>query len=95
MLFKDLDIIKPILNALDKQGYKKPTPIQEKAIPHILDGRDVLGAAQTWTGKTAAFAIPTLQILSREKQLLLFQLYKFYQEKKNYQISRELLNVLY
>jgi len=69
MLFKDLDIIKPILNALDKQGYKKPTPIQEKAIPHILDGRDVLGAAQTWTGKTAAFAIPTLQILSREKEL--------------------------
>jgi ATP-dependent RNA helicase RhlE len=47
MLFKDLDIIKPILNALDKQGYKSPTPIQEKAIPHILDGKDVLGAAQT------------------------------------------------
>ena len=69
MLFKDLDIIKPILNALDKQGYKSPTPIQEKAIPYILDGRDVLGAAQTWTGKTAAFAIPTLQLLSREKEL--------------------------
>ena len=69
MLFKDLDIIKPILNALDKQGYKNPTPIQEKAIPSILDWRDVLGAAQTWTGKTAAFAIPTLQILSREKEL--------------------------
>jgi ATP-dependent RNA helicase RhlE len=42
MLFKDLDIIKPILNSLDKQGYKNPTPIQEKAIPHILDLRDVL-----------------------------------------------------
>ena len=69
MLFKDLDIIKPILNALDKQGYKNPTPIQEKAIPHILDWKDVLGAAQTWTGKTAAFAIPTLQLLSREKEL--------------------------
>ena len=69
MLFKDLKIIKPILNALEKQGYKNPTPIQEKAIPYILDWRDVLGAAQTWTGKTAAFAIPTLQILSREKEL--------------------------
>ena len=67
MLFKDLNIIKPILNALEKQGYKNPTPIQEKAIPHILKWRDVLGSAQTWTGKTAAFAIPTLQILSREK----------------------------
>ena len=69
MLFKELDIIKPILNALEKQGYKNPTPIQEKAIPHILNGKDVLWAAQTWTGKTAAFAIPTLQILSREREL--------------------------
>jgi len=69
MLFKDLDIIKPILNALDRQWYKSPTPIQEKAIPHILDWKDVLWAAQTWTGKTAAFAIPTLQLLSREKEL--------------------------
>jgi ATP-dependent RNA helicase RhlE len=69
MLFKELDIIKPILNALEKQGYKNPTPIQEQAIPHILEWRDVLGSAQTWTGKTAAFAIPTLQILSREKEL--------------------------
>lgn len=69
MLFKDLNIIEPILNSLDKQWYKNPTPIQEKAIPHILDWRDVLGAAQTWTGKTAAFAIPTLQLLSREKEL--------------------------
>ncbi|MCP4523139.1 MAG: DEAD/DEAH box helicase [Candidatus Gracilibacteria bacterium] len=69
MLFKDLDIIDPILRALDKQGYKKATPIQEKSIPHILDGKDVLGAAQTGTGKTAAFAIPTLQLLAREKEL--------------------------
>lgn len=69
MLFKDLHIIKPILNALDKQGYKSPTPIQEQAIPHILNGRDVLGSAQTWTGKTAAFAIPTLQLLESEKEL--------------------------
>lgn len=69
MLFKDLKIIKPILNAIEKQGYKSPTPIQEQSIPHILEWRDVLGLAQTWTGKTAAFAIPTLQILSREKEL--------------------------
>ncbi|QFR38906.1 DEAD/DEAH box helicase [Candidatus Gracilibacteria bacterium 28_42_T64] len=69
MLFSDLDIIKPILNALDKQGYKNPTPIQERAIPHILDGKDVLGSAQTGTGKTAAFAIPILQLLSREKEI--------------------------
>lgn len=69
MLFKELNIIKPILNALEKQGYTNPTPIQEKAIPHILNWDDVLWAAQTWTGKTAAFAIPTLQILSREKEL--------------------------
>ena len=69
MLFKDLNIIKPILNALEKQGYKTPTPIQEKSIPHILNWEDVLGLAQTWTWKTAAFAIPTLQLLSREKEL--------------------------
>lgn len=69
MLFTDLELIKPILTALDKQGYTHPTPIQQQAIPHILDGKDVLGAAQTGTGKTAAFAIPTLQLLSQEKRL--------------------------
>lgn len=69
MLFKDLNLIEPILKALTKEWYKTPTPIQEKAIPHILAGKDVLWCAQTWTGKTAAFAIPTLQILSREKEL--------------------------
>ena len=69
MLFKELDLIEPILKSLEKEWYKKPTPIQEKAIPHILEWRDVLWAAQTWTGKTAAFAIPTLQILSREKEV--------------------------
>ena len=68
MLFKELKLIKPILNAVEKQWYEKPTPIQEKTIPHILAGKDVLGLAQTWTGKTAAFAIPTLQILSLEKE---------------------------
>ena len=68
MLFKELDLIEPILKSLERELYKNPTPIQEKSIPHILEWRDVLWAAQTWTGKTAAFAIPTLQILSREKE---------------------------
>ena len=68
MLFKDLNLLSPILKALEKQWYENPTPIQEKAIPFILEWRDVLGSAQTWTWKTAAFAIPTLQILSRERE---------------------------
>lgn len=67
MLFTDLNIIKPILDALEKQGYEKPTPIQEKAIPSILQGKDFLGCAQTGTGKTAAFAIPILQNLTERK----------------------------
>ncbi|MGS0747404.1 DEAD/DEAH box helicase [Halpernia sp. GG3] len=67
MLFTDLKIIKPILDALEKQGYEKPTPIQEKAIPSILEGRDFLGCAQTGTGKTAAFAIPILQNLTERQ----------------------------
>ena len=65
MLFTDLKIIEPILNALHKEGYIKPTPIQQAAIPHILAGKDLLGCAQTGTGKTAAFAIPILQLLSK------------------------------
>ena len=69
MLFTELGLIDPILKALEKQGYTHPTPIQEQAIGHILEWRDVLGAAQTGPGKTAAFAIPTLQLLSREKKL--------------------------
>lgn len=68
MLFKDLNIIDPILKALKSQGYISPTPIQQKAIPEILKGNDLEGCAQTGTGKTAAFAIPILQLLySREK----------------------------
>lgn len=67
MLFTDLNIIKPILDALQKEGYEKPTPIQEQAIPSILEHRDVLGTAQTGTGKTAAFAIPILQNLTERK----------------------------
>ncbi len=69
MLFSELSLLPQILTALTKQGYTQPTPIQEQAIPHILALRDVLGAAQTGTGKTAAFAIPTLQLLYQEKQL--------------------------
>ncbi|WP_312077148.1 DEAD/DEAH box helicase [Chryseobacterium sp.] len=67
MLFTDLKLIKPILDALQNEGYEKPTPIQEQAIPSILEHRDVLGTAQTGTGKTAAFAIPILQNLTERK----------------------------
>ncbi len=68
MTFNDLTLIEPILEALDKKGYKLPTPIQQKAIPPILAGRDVLGCAQTGTGKTAAFAIPILQLLDKQQR---------------------------
>ena len=64
MQFKDLKIIPEILKALEKESYIEPTEIQEQAIPPILEGRDLLGCAQTGTGKTAAFAVPTLQLLS-------------------------------
>jgi ATP-dependent RNA helicase RhlE len=63
MLFEDLNIIKPILQALEAEGYTTPTPIQQRAIPEVLAGKDLLGCAQTGTGKTAAFAIPILQLL--------------------------------
>jgi len=64
MPFKSLEIIEPILQSLIEEGYSTPTPIQAQAIPIVLDGRDLLGCAQTGTGKTAAFAIPILQLLS-------------------------------
>ncbi len=63
MPFKKLEIIDPILQALKTEGYTTPTPIQQEAIPIVLKGRDLLGCAQTGTGKTAAFAIPILQLL--------------------------------
>lgn len=66
MQFKDLGIIEPIQKALADQGYTNPTPIQEQAIPILLKGKDLLGCAQTGTGKTAAFAIPILQRLYQE-----------------------------
>jgi len=63
MNFKDLRIIDPILKALSAEGYIRPTPIQQQSIPILLRGKDLLGCAQTGTGKTAAFAIPILQHL--------------------------------
>lgn len=68
MLFKDLNLIEPIQKALRAEGYSEPTPIQIKAIPALLEGKDLLGCAQTGTGKTAAFAIPILQGLSTEQR---------------------------
>lgn len=69
MLFENLNLIEPILQALKTQGYTNPTPIQEQSIPVVLDRRDLLGCAQTGTGKTAAFGIPILQILHQEKKM--------------------------
>lgn len=68
MIIDDLKLSEPIKKALKAEGYTKPTPIQEMAIPHLLEGHDLLGCAQTGTGKTAAFAIPILQGLSYEKR---------------------------
>ena len=68
MAFKKLDLIEPVLKALVAEGYTTPTPIQAQSIPLILERRDLLGCAQTGTGKTAAFAIPILQILYRQKE---------------------------
>jgi ATP-dependent RNA helicase RhlE len=69
MAFKKLELIEPILKALAGEGYTTPTPIQQQSIPLILERKDLLGCAQTGTGKTAAFAIPILQILHEDKQL--------------------------
>ncbi|MEC0125046.1 DEAD/DEAH box helicase [Paenibacillus pabuli] len=66
MTFKDLNIIPPILEGLSKANYTSPTPIQEQAIPAVLAGRDLLGCAQTGTGKTAAFSVPIIQLLSEK-----------------------------
>lgn len=67
MIFSDLKLIPKLLTALDKKGYKNPTPIQEQSIPHILEGKDIFGCAQTGTGKTAAFALPILQLLDARR----------------------------
>ena len=65
MDFSELQLIRPLLRAVEEAGYSSPSPIQQKAIPPVLAGRDLLGCAQTGTGKTAAFALPILQRLSR------------------------------
>jgi len=61
MLFNELNLIEPLLEAVKKKGYIEATPIQEQSIPLIMDGRDIIGSSQTGTGKTAAFALPILQ----------------------------------
>jgi ATP-dependent RNA helicase RhlE len=65
MPFEELKLIDPLLRAVHEEGYVEPSPIQQQAIPHVLEGRDLLGCAQTGTGKTAAFALPILQRLSQ------------------------------
>jgi ATP-dependent RNA helicase RhlE len=67
MQFESLNIIEPVLKALKEEGYTIPTPIQVQAIPIILRGNDLIGCAQTGTGKTAAFAVPILQLLSKTR----------------------------
>lgn len=68
MSFATLGLSKSLLHAINKKGYTTPSPIQEKAIPHILNGSDVMASAQTGTGKTAGFTLPLLQILSEGHQ---------------------------
>ena len=63
--FEDLNLVKPLLRVLKAENYQEPTPIQTQAIPLALNGKDILGIAQTGTGKTAAFGLPILQILSK------------------------------
>jgi ATP-dependent RNA helicase RhlE len=67
MNFKELDLIEPLLRAVRSEGYTTPTPIQQQAIRPVLEGRDLMGCAQTGTGKTAAFALPILQRLSARR----------------------------
>ncbi|MEG1844227.1 MAG: DEAD/DEAH box helicase [Clostridia bacterium] len=66
MTFEEMNLIAPLLAAVKKSGYSEPTPIQQETIPLVLAGEDVLGCAQTGTGKTAAFALPILQLLSKD-----------------------------
>ena len=70
MSFNDLKLIEPLLKAVSSKGYSKPTPIQQRAIPVVLKQLDLLGCAQTGTGKTAAFAIPILQLMHQQKTTL-------------------------
>ena len=65
--FAELALMEPLLRAIQEEGYETPTPIQRDAIPHVLAGRDLLGCAQTGTGKTAAFALPILHSLAGDR----------------------------
>jgi ATP-dependent RNA helicase RhlE len=65
--FLELGLAEPITRALVEEGYETPTPIQSQTIPHVLAGRDVVGIAQTGTGKTAAFALPILNHLAKNR----------------------------
>ncbi|MBP9613013.1 MAG: DEAD/DEAH box helicase [Sulfurospirillum sp.] len=69
MLFSDLHLSQPLLKAVHEEGYTHPTPVQEKAIPAILQGRDILAGAQTGTGKTAGFTLPILELLSKQPRI--------------------------
>ena len=64
MKFDELGLSDPLLKAITDAGYESPTPIQAEAIPHLLMGRDIVGIAQTGTGKTASFTLPMIEILS-------------------------------
>ena len=68
MFFDELDLNDNILDGLDAMNFKECTPIQERAIPVILEGNDILASAQTGTGKTAAYILPLLELLSRGKK---------------------------
>ena len=68
MTFKELNLIGPLLRAIEQEGYTEPSPIQEQSIPLLINGRDLLGCAQTGTGKTAAFALPILQKLYEQRE---------------------------
>jgi ATP-dependent RNA helicase RhlE len=87
MSFENLNLIEPILRALKTEGYTKPTPIQEQSIPIVLRRHDLLGCAQTGTGKTAAFAIPILQILKTEQD----EAHQDYAAKEQKKVIRALI----
>ena len=65
--FQSLGLSEELLLAIEQEGYTTPTPVQAQSIPPLLNGRDALGVAQTGTGKTAAFALPVLQVMNRSK----------------------------
>ena len=73
MTFENLNLKQSLLDSVKREGYQTPTAIQFQSIPHILNGRDLLGCAQTGTGKTAAFALPLLQLIMQDKSTSKFR----------------------